>query len=118
MSKYCTKCGKVSDDGAAFCDKCGQRFAAPPQGYSQPYRPNPPQPQKKSRVGLIVGICVPAVVLLIAALGFLAFFLFKRPNTPPVTLTYPTVAVRGTTPQMTAPAEKPTEMPTEMPTDR
>lgn len=52
MSKYCSQCGNLVDDNAAYCNKCGISFAVQqgggsggqmyqPNGYQQqPYQPN------------------------------------------------------------------------------
>lgn len=99
---FCTKCGQKIDATAQFCVHCGNRVAAaqqpqqaPPQPPQQPQQYAPPQPQyaqpqqsgyappqyapyaqpKKSKTGLIVGLCVGGAVL-IAAVILLVVFVF------------------------------------------
>lgn len=45
MSKYCQNCGNVINDGAKFCDKCGQPVA------QQPVMQQPVQPQQPVQQG-------------------------------------------------------------------
>lgn len=67
---FCTKCGHKMEEGTIFCTQCGNRLESadtqPPQPAAPVYSEYAPQPQKKSRTGLIVGISVGGAVLIIA----------------------------------------------------
>ena len=67
---FCTKCGHKLEEGAVFCTQCGNRLESTPSQPAQPaaqiYQGPAPQPQKKSRTGLIVGLSVGGAVLIIA----------------------------------------------------
>lgn len=67
---FCTKCGHKLEEGAVFCTQCGNRRESAPSQPAQPaaqiYQGPAPQPQKKNRTGLIVGLSVGGAVLIIA----------------------------------------------------
>ena len=67
---FCTKCGHKLEEGAVFCTQCGNRLESAPSQPAQPaaqiYQGPAPQPQKKNRTGLIVGLSVGGAVLIIA----------------------------------------------------
>lgn len=75
---FCQKCGQQVEDSALFCTHCGNKMAGgapvqPPQAAQAAYAPYVQAP-KKSKTGLIVGLCVggaaviTAVVLLVVLL--------------------------------------------------
>lgn len=51
--KYCTRCGAVSEDSAAFCKECGNPFPQGPQN-SQPYM----QPRYPGIVPRNIALCI------------------------------------------------------------
>lgn len=79
MAKFCHNCGSPLDDGMLFCGSCGAKQDAVPQAQAQPQlqpqsapqqpvyqQPAPPQPPKKKKTGLIVGLS--AAFVAVAAL--------------------------------------------------
>ena len=72
---FCPRCGQYNADGSVFCSGCGSPFRSsttgqpsvvqypPPQA---PYAPGP-QPPKKSRKGLTIGLVAGGVALIAAA---------------------------------------------------
>lgn len=62
---FCTKCGHKLEEGTVFCTQCGHRLE---NASGQPAQPVYPQPQKRSRTGLIVGLSVGGAVLIIAVI--------------------------------------------------
>jgi hypothetical protein len=94
----CSRCGSANEPGNAFCSKCGaplaqaapqqteygqQPQACGSQWYAQQglqgYAPAMPAPQKKKRIGLMVGLIAGGVALIGAAVA--VYFLFlSGPN--------------------------------------
>ncbi len=89
---FCTKCGQQINENASFCVNCGNKVEqtqpsapqyTPPTQYAQPpqyappqqYAPQPQYAPKKSKTGLIVGLCAGAVVIA-AVLVVLFVFVF------------------------------------------
>lgn len=86
--KYCTRCGSPSEDNAAFCSNCGEKFGEqPPQPqyqqpqyqqpvygapYQQPYR-QPAAPQKASDGKFIYGL----IGFFIPLAGFILWLVLK-----------------------------------------
>ena len=73
---FCPNCGTQVPDGSAFCQNCGANLAAAQQPVQQPqyqqtqqpqqqypYAPQQAQPKEKSKLPLIVGTVVAAVLL-------------------------------------------------------
>ena len=90
--KYCTKCGARMDDDAAFCTACGASAAPAAATPAEPAAPAtpatqeaplfasdyiapPPVQPRKSRVGLILAICIPAAVVVLALVVVAVFAL-------------------------------------------
>lgn len=90
---FCPNCGNNVPDGVAFCNICGTAFnapqnaapqAAPPQyaapvmppQYAAPVMPPQamPQPPKKKKTGLIIGIVVAVIVIIVGALAISGVF--------------------------------------------
>ncbi len=86
---FCSKCGITVEDGSKFCPNCGNVIAEAPSAPEPAPEPAPagaenygygagantygaygyaPAPVKKSKTGLIVGICIGAAVLIATAL--------------------------------------------------
>lgn len=67
---FCTKCGHKMEEGTIFCTQCGNRMESAEAQPSQPAAPvysgYAPQPQKKSRKGLVIGLSIGGAVLIIA----------------------------------------------------
>lgn len=93
---YCSRCGFQNEPGNAFCSNCGTpleqtppqappREAAPPQDDMTPPDAVPPdmryapQPLKKKRTGLIVGLIAGGVAL-IGALAAVYFLVLAAPK--------------------------------------
>ena len=148
MSKNCPKCGNPLDEGALFCDNCGIRLGAqpqqtPPRPYAQPQQQYPrqaqqyapyqppyqqnqpaPQPPKKKKTGLIIGLICGGTALLIAAVLVVIFVvmpMLNKPggNQPPKPQTTVTEQATKQVPELTtAMSEEPkTAVPTEAPTE-
>ncbi len=78
MSKQCLKCGLILPDNANFCRGCGSSEFKNYNTETPPIAPieNPaPQPPKKSKNGLIIGI-VAAIILVAVIAGVAAFAFF------------------------------------------
>ena len=148
MSKNCPKCGNPLDEGALFCDNCGIRLGAqpqqtPPRPYAQPQQQYPrqaqqyapyqppyqqnqpaPQPPKKKKTGLIIGLICGGTALLIAAVLVVIFVvmpMLNKPggNQPPKPQTTVTEQATKQVPELTTamPEEPKTAVPTEAPTE-
>ncbi len=69
---FCVKCGKQINEESTFCTYCGNKVENAPQSQpaQQGFVPGSygyiPQPVKKSKTGLIVGLCVGGAVLIAA----------------------------------------------------
>lgn len=90
--KFCRKCGSQLEDGAVFCNACGESQNTDTQAVNevnsqtpindivgtpeQPvYQENPMMPPKKSKKPLIIGISIGAVVVIAAVVVGLVFLL-------------------------------------------
>lgn len=90
----CPKCGNILPYGAQFCNKCGEKITIPQNNYNnngynynsnnynQQYQPNPnknhnydiksapyEQMPPKSNAGLIIAVCLIAVLLIVGTIG-------------------------------------------------
>lgn len=83
----CPNCGNNMPDGVAFCNICGTAFSAPqnaaPQYAVPPVAPPQygamppqamPQPPKKNKTGLIIGIVVAVIALIVGVLAISGVF--------------------------------------------
>lgn len=84
---YCRYCGKLIDDGAAFCPHCGSRLAEYAGGSVQtPYQA--PAPQDTQQTKTPSTLATVAYVFMIIYMVLSGFFLIPLAWTLPMTLTF------------------------------
>lgn len=95
MARFCDGCGHPLKDNDLFCDKCGKKTHVIVQGVNPMQQPVqrpvqqpaqqaqqsqyaiPPQPQKKSRTGLFVGLGIGAIAIVGLVVIVAAVLIFK-----------------------------------------
>ncbi|TKJ40933.1 D-alanyl-D-alanine dipeptidase [candidate division TA06 bacterium B3_TA06] len=80
----CNKCGAKNDEGSAFCEECGAKLIPQEQPAVQPKPESVEKRPKKTKVGLIVGISLGAVILA----GVVLLIIFKPWRKSPQDITY------------------------------
>lgn len=78
---FCTHCGHEIKEGAAFCNKCGERLAAPAAGQPAPDSPGAagPRPAPKKSRGKLATAVAAALVACVVLATLLAPLLSPKP---------------------------------------
>lgn len=106
---FCTKCGAKLEEGAVFCEHCGQRivpvnpsgnqgypsanYSNPPTAganYHVPEQQMPPVSAHKGKNTLMIVLLIVAFITLVVAAGFLGYQFISNKDTPPVVTAEPT----------------------------